>query len=214
MDKLVSARPHSSNTETKTQQEVKTLFGLNTDVLTVIRWTTLCVWGQDIVLCFSTQRSYSDNGQRLWGGWEGGGDMRGRQKRETGWGVLWTFLLWACLDCWLGDGIEDAAVLPRVVPVADALHLITAGLQERERWKIKCNDGEWGQTRESSPALHKRKPQRETGSSGELGTTPHHPNLVQPALDQTETVREGVCPLMGGITCITCQVHFHDAHNV
>lgn len=87
--------------------------------------------------------------------------------------------------------------------------------RERERARDEKSSAMMGsQTRESSPAQHKRKPQRETGSSGELGTTPHHPNLVQRALDQTETVREGVCPLMGGITCISCQVYFHDAHNV
>lgn len=58
------------------------------------------------------------------------GDMRGRQKREA-WVVselLWTFLLWACWDCGLRDGIKDAAVLPCVVPVTDTLHLVTAGL--------------------------------------------------------------------------------------
>lgn len=46
--------------------------------------------------------------------------------------MLWTFLLWARLDRWLGNGIKDAAVLPRVVPVTDTLHLVTAGLRERE----------------------------------------------------------------------------------
>lgn len=44
-----------------------------------------------------------------------------------------TFLLRAGRDCWLGDGIKNAAVLSRVVPVTDTLHLVTAGLQERER---------------------------------------------------------------------------------
>lgn len=78
--------------------------------------------------------------------------MRGRQKRETGSGVLWTFLLWACLDCWLGDGIEDAAVLPRVVPVADALHLITAGLQERERERDEKSSAMMGSDTSANPS--------------------------------------------------------------
>lgn len=44
-----------------------------------------------------------------------------------------TFLLWARLDRGLGDGIKDAAVLPRVVSVTDTLHLIAARLQERRK---------------------------------------------------------------------------------
>lgn len=69
--------------------------------------------------------------------------MRDRQDRGERDGqvelLLWTFLLRAWWDRGLRDGVEHAAVLPGVVPVADALHLITAGLQEQEReMKIRC----------------------------------------------------------------------------
>lgn len=78
--------------------------------------------------------------------------------------------------------------------------------RERERARDEKSSAMMGSEARREKAAQ-RKPQRETGSSGELGTTPHHPNLVQPALDQTETVREGVCPLMGGITCTQCLVY-------
>lgn len=126
MDKHVATHTHTHQHWKPVGR--KTLCALNIDVLTIIMWTTLRV-------CVSSaQRNYGDDGlETMRGIWEA-------DRRETwaSWGALWTFLLWARLDCWLRDGVKDTAVLPRVVPVTDTLHLITAGLQEREM-TVKCN---------------------------------------------------------------------------
>lgn len=64
----------------------------------------------------------------------GGVDFRERDRAMVQiYGWFWTFLLWARLDRGLGDGVKDAAVLPRVVSVTDTLHLVAACLQERRQ---------------------------------------------------------------------------------
>lgn len=77
--KCISTHTHTHPTLKPRLSRRKTVCGLNIDALTMIRWATLRVWGRDIVLGFGTQRSYSDDGQRLWGGCE-----RQTGKREMG----------------------------------------------------------------------------------------------------------------------------------
>lgn len=160
------------------------------------------------MLCFSTTRKATVTMGRDYegGGKGGGGYERQTEKRDRLRGAMDLSSLG--LSGLLARGWDRRRCSPS--PCSPCRRCTSPhycrSARERERERDEKSSAMMGSEARREKAAQ-RKPQRETGSSGELGTTPHHPNLVQPALDQTETVREGVCPLMGGITCTQCLVY-------